>query len=92
MSGGSDEYEERDSGSGRAPAVPLNDVVVFTGTSARNIGLQEQKPENRNSPYCISLGEIATMPSQSSINFVSGRPSFYSDPTRHSEWEGELKS
>lgn len=92
VSGGSDDFEERDSGSGRAAAAPLSDVLVFTGTSDRNIELQEQKPENRNSPYCISLGEMATISSQSSINFVGGRPSFYSDPTRQSDWDNELKS
>lgn len=98
--GCSEDYEEKDSGggSGRMPAT-MNEVGVFTTTSARNADQAEylEKKEEfadnpRNSFYCISMGEMMRIPSQSSINYVSARPSFYSDPTRHCEWDGDLKA
>lgn len=88
--GASDDFEEeRDSGSARVAA---------------NIGECQQDPKQppppendvfggkRNSFYCISLGNMMTVPSQSSINYVSARPSFYSDPTRQCDYDGDLKT
>lgn len=40
--------------------------------------------------YCISLGDLKTIPSQSSLNYVSARPSFYSDPTRQCDADSKM--
>lgn len=85
--GDSKDFEEADSGSGRTAAVGEEfSLCIISNGNVEGPLLKARDSESLNAKgnsfYYFSLGNMAAEPaSHGSINCVSTRPSFYSDPT-----------